>query len=185
MEVPKISEKEIESKEIENQVLSSIRIQIGTLDDQIEKNGGRECGWMRLDQEDFIKLYVKKGKNPNSRQFFESLLKNFPLFSPEAIKYHIEKFVENEKLNEEKKQLLLHFKKCQQRNAKIELENLHGIENEENKAKENEIQQKCLEKEKKERLKKLANWRKIKEDQIKESEIIKKAEEKYKILEIQ
>ena len=160
--------------------LEAIKIQINAINDQIDKNGGRDCGWMKIDHEDFIKIFVKKGKNPKAKAFKDCLYKNFPLFSVESINSHVEKFTLNEQLNSEKKELLLRYKQFQQKNAKEELVNFHEIEQRENLNNENQKLQVILNKEKEERLKNLKDWKIQKEKQERETLAIKKKEEQKK-----
>lgn len=160
--------------------LEAIRLQIAAIDEQIEKNGGRDCGWLKIDHEDFVKIFVKKGKNPKSKAFKESLYKNFPLFSVESINSHIEKFILNEQLNFEKKELLSRFKRFQHQKANVELEKFYEFEQNENQNKENKHLNAILIKEREKRTKELDNWRSEKEKQEKELLINKRKEEQKK-----
>lgn len=166
-----------ENSNCQNDSLKAIKIQIDSIDSEIEKNGGRDCGWMKVDHDDFMKLFVKKGRNPRSKAFREALLKSFPLFSPEAINSHVERFVANEELMAEKKALVARYKRFQQEHAKVELESMKQVQTDDVQNKELIRQQALIAREREERAKQLADWRLAKEKEEKEVAVQKRREE--------
>lgn len=60
----------------------------------MNKLGGKSCGWLEQEQDDFLNLLIKNKWNFESKQFRKQLERAFPLFNETELDLHINNFKE-------------------------------------------------------------------------------------------
>lgn len=83
---------------------------ISRLDQEWNKNGGRDCGWHRAEQDDFLKLLSRCHNNPDSAKFRKELPRAFPLYASDELEEHIRRHKSNKEIGVLKKRLLKAYK---------------------------------------------------------------------------
>jgi hypothetical protein len=156
-------------------LMRHIKREIEEIDATVEKKGGRNCGWIPEDHDDFVKLLNKNGKNPRSIAFKAVLHRNFPIFSDDEITQHIDLFCAQQELNEQKKRLVERYKLLQKKTAESELAQLKKAEQDENSNLENQKTKEQREKERQRRKEQLEKWQREKEREA--AELRKKEQE--------
>lgn len=159
-------------------LMKHIKDEIEEIEAAIEKKGGRYCGWIPEDHEDFLKLLLKNGKNPRSTAFKAALHRNFPIFSDDEITQHIDLYCAQQDLVEQKKKLVEKYKLLQKKAAEGELAQLKKAEQDENANLENQKTKEQREKERQRRKEQLEKWQKERE---KEAAELKKKEQEDKL----
>jgi len=144
-------------------LMKHIKVEIEQIEVAIEKKGGRYCGWIPEDHEDFLKLLLKNGKNSRSAAFKHALHRNFPIFSDDEITQHIDLYCAQQELNEQKRKLVEKYKLLQKKAAESELAQLKIIDQDENVQLENQKTKEQREKERLRRKEQLERWQKEKE----------------------
>jgi hypothetical protein len=172
-----VSENEESGAKYFDKMMSKIKSKIEDIETAIEKKGGRYCGWIKEDHDDFLKILLKNGKNLKSAAFKTALHRNFPLFSEDELNHHIDLYSAQLDLTENKRKLVDKYKLLQKRTAENEITHLKNDKQNENKNLENLKIQQQKDKELKKRKEQLEKWQKIRE---KEAEEVKKREQQEK-----
>ena len=131
---------------------------ITRLESRYVENGGYNCGWHKAEQDDFLKLLMKHGNNPDSQRFFSELLKCFPLYSSQELTAHIKVYSENKQIAEIKRKLIKIYKELSKKAAEAEVTDV--IVEEEKPKKEVKLPD---EEERLQMKQKVDNWKKEKE----------------------
>ena len=110
-----------ETDNAEDNNLIKIKSIIGEIDNELNQLGNRNLGWIKEDHDDFVKIFIKSGKETRNELFRTNLSKNFPLFSEDELNVHIEKFERMNFLEKQKKDLLEKYKNLQKKKGESQL----------------------------------------------------------------
>eukprot|EP00347_Sterkiella_histriomuscorum_P015281 403357622 len=181
----------------ESNALTNIKVQLEKIDDQIQHNGGLNCGWDAADHKDFLRIRTKHNNKTTTIAFMQEIMRAVPTIDDQAIKLHINKYERYLDLTEQKKQTLFAYKEAKK---KKQQETIHKIDNQNRlfgkinsdldliigdfDGQQNENNKNAQNVEERERLKQeLDKWKKEKVEEKKREQLEKKRleeEQKYK-----
>ena len=78
--------------------MERIKKQIERINLREEQLGGKECGWSKDEQQQFLRLRTKHKNNILKIAFRSDCMLSFPYFSEDVVMEHIDRFSQWEKL---------------------------------------------------------------------------------------